>query len=158
MGGGVSTYSTTPTRVENPYTINNLQFNCKVNSYVNIDNRPVITNMESYGFLYGLDVYDEIPSGHLPTDINTSTAQNWNRAFGGCSILILLPDPFYDTSNATNMSWMFEGCYSLTTVPNFNTSKVTSMQGMFKECRNLTTIPNFNTSNVTDMSGMFFLL
>lgn len=49
----------------------------------------------------------KIPSGHLPTDINTSGAQNWYKAFYWCRNLTSLPDPFYDTSNATNMRRLF---------------------------------------------------
>ena len=38
-----------------------------------------------------------------------------------------------NTTNVTNMSWMFESCEKLTTldVSNFNTSKVTDMRRMF---------------------------
>ena len=64
-----------------------------------------------------------------------------------------------DTSNVTNMSYMFYGCESLTQldVSNWNTSKVTSMQSMFQNCKSLTTldVSNFDTSNVTTMSNMF---
>ena len=96
----------------------------------------------------------EITSGHLPTDINTSLAQNWYSAFNNCRNLTSLPDPFYDTSNATNMSWMFWSC-NLTSVPNFDTSNVTDMSLMFSRCTSLTTIPIFDTSNVTSMGYMF---
>ena len=121
------------------------------------DTRPVITNMANYAE-YNIPNYvgiTEIPSGHLPIDINTSIAQNWSRAFNGCFDLTSLPDSFYDTSNATNMSEMFLYCYNLTTVPNFDTSKVTDMHSMFRYCNHLTTIPNFNTSKVTHMEDMF---
>ena len=96
-----------------------------------------------------------IPSGYLPSDINTSLAQNWSNAFHACQGIRSFPDPFYDTSNATNMSNMFGLTYNITTVPNFNTSNVTNMSWMFYICRKLTTVPNFDTSNVTDMSHMF---
>ena len=145
------------------------------------DTRPVITNMANYANI-NIPNYariTKIPSGYLPTEINTSTAQRWDNAFYNCRRLTSLPDPFYDTSNATNMyrmfywcsnlitvpnfdtsnatnmRWMFHNCSNLTTVPNFDTSNVTSMGWMFGSCLNLTTVPNFNTSNVTDMSGMF---
>ena len=155
--GGVSTYSTTPTQVENPYTISNLQVNYKVNSSINIDNRTVITNMVNYAKnnIPNHTRIVSIPSGHLPSDLDTSTAQNWRYAFAACPELISLPDPFYNTSNAIDMSWMFAVCFELTTVPNFDTSNVTNMAAMFRECYRLTTIPNFNTSKVTDMSSMF---
>ena len=163
MGGGVSTYSVTPIRVDNPYIISNLQFNCKVNSSIYKENRPVITNMAEYAKdnIPSYATITSIPSGHLPSDINTSLAQDWSDAFfyrdpfsDGIN-LISLPDPFYDTSNATNMNSMLCYCTNLTTVPNFDTSNVTDMSYMFSSCRKLTTIPNFDTSKVTNMSGMF---
>ena len=58
--------------------------------------------------------------------------------------------------NATNMVNMFNGCFSLQSVPLFNTSNVTSMQNMFYNCISLKSVPLFNTSNVTSMSYMFF--
>ena len=105
----------------------------------------------------------ELPSGHLPTDINTSLARNWGQAFMYITSrgliyptsLSVLPDPFYDTSNATDMTEMFRLCSNLTTIPNFDTSNVTNMSQMFVYCSNLTTVPNFDTSNVTDMGSMF---
>ena len=64
-----------------------------------------------------------------------------------------------DTSNVTNMAWMFAGIPALTTldVSNFNTSKVTNMGYMFYDMSALTTldVSKFDTSNVTNMSGMF---
>lgn len=64
----------------------------------------------------------------------------------------------FDTSNVTDMSWMFD-CQSLTTLDlsNFNTSNVTNMWAMFRNCSSLTSLDlsNFVTSNVTDMSQMF---
>ena len=64
-----------------------------------------------------------------------------------------------NTSNVTDMGYMFFGCVGLTSldVSNFNTSNVTDMGAMFINCRNLTSLDlrNFNTSNVTDMSQMF---
>ena len=62
---------------------------------------------------------------------------------------------YEDTSNVTNMSYMFNGCSSLTTIPNMNTSKVTDMGSMFTLCSSLTTVPSMDTSNVTNMRAMF---
>ena len=65
-----------------------------------------------------------------------------------------------DTSNVTNMGYMFYMCYGLTSldVSNFDTSNVTNMDSMFKACFKLTSldVSNFNTSNVTDMNDMFY--
>ena len=64
-----------------------------------------------------------------------------------------------DTSNVTNMNYMFYGCSKLTNldVSKFNTSKVTDMGSIFSDCRGLTSIDvsKFDTSNVTNMSYMF---
>ena len=65
-----------------------------------------------------------------------------------------VPDKL-DTSNVTNMYCMFQGCRSLTTIPELDTSNVTTMQGMFSSCSKLTSIPNLDTNNVTTMEGMF---
>ncbi len=57
-----------------------------------------------------------------------------------------------DTNNVKNMSGMFSGCSSLTSLnlSNFNTSKVTGMFHMFAGCSSLTSLDlsNFNTENV----------
>ena len=65
-----------------------------------------------------------------------------------------------NTSNVTDMSYMFYGCSGLTSldVSSFNTNIVTDMTYMFKGCTSLTslTLSNFNTSNVTYMDSMFY--
>ena len=67
-----------------------------------------------------------------------------------------------NTSNVTNMSYMFRKCNSLITLPDlskWNTSNVTDMRGMFYRCNSLITLPDlskWNTSKVKDMSDMFF--
>ena len=67
----------------------------------------------------------------------------------------------FDTSQVTNMSYMFAGVSNLATLnlSNFDTSKVTNMGYMFAGMRNLTTLnlSNFDTSKVTDMNDMFLL-
>ena len=64
-----------------------------------------------------------------------------------------------NTSNLTNMQWMFYGLDNIQTLDlsGFDTSNVTSMEAAFTCCNNLTSLnmSSFNTRNVTDMSGMF---
>ena len=65
-----------------------------------------------------------------------------------------------DTSNVTDMSYMFFYCSRLTSIDlsSLNTSKVTDMSAMFYGCSSLASIDlsSLNTSNVTDMSAMFY--
>ena len=72
----------------------------------------------------------------------------------GYSAFTQIPSIF-DFSNVTNMSYMFEHCEKLLSVPFFDTSKVTTMNNMFNYCRVLSSISQFDTSNVTNMSYMF---
>ena len=64
-----------------------------------------------------------------------------------------------NTQNVTDMSWMFNCCYALTSldVSNFNTEKVTNMSNMFGSCEKLSLLDlsNFNTERVENMSFMF---
>lgn len=66
----------------------------------------------------------------------------------------------FDTSKATDMSRMFEGCSSLTSLDfsNFNTSAVTDMGSMFYGCSSLISLDlsSFNTSAVTSFGGEWF--
>ena len=65
----------------------------------------------------------------------------------------------FDTSECTEMDYMFDGCKSLTSLDlsTFNTAKVTNMTGMFSFCDKLSSlnISSFNTSNVKSMAYMF---
>ncbi len=67
---------------------------------------------------------------------------------------------YLNTSQVTDMSWMFSNCHQLWAIDvgGFNTAKVTNMAGMFNACWNLRglDLSSFNTSKVTDMRAMFF--
>ena len=91
--------------------------------------------------------------------LDTSNVTNMNYMFILCSKLTSLDVSNFDTSNVTNMSFMFNQCNKLATlnVSNFDTSKVTDMSYMFTECSSLTEldVSKFDTSKVTNMSSMF---
>ena len=91
-------------------------------------------------------------------ELKTSKVTNMRKMFyGGISYKMKLETvPFYDTTNVTDMSLMFDYCDKLTTIPPFNTSNVTDMGGMFYSCSKLKTIPQIDTSKVTNMSDMFY--
>jgi len=59
-----------------------------------------------------------------------------------------------NATGITDMSYMFQYCDALTSVPLFDTSSVTAMNGMFASS-GITTVPLFDTSSVTAMNGMF---
>ena len=65
----------------------------------------------------------------------------------------------FDTSQVTDMSYMFSGCSSFTSLDlsNFDTSQVTDMSYMFSGCSSFTSLDlsNFDTSKVKNMSYMF---
>lgn len=65
----------------------------------------------------------------------------------------------YDTSNITNMCYMFNNCSLLISLDlsNFNTTKVTNMSYMFNNCSKLTTlkINKFIINDGTDITNMF---
>ena len=64
-----------------------------------------------------------------------------------------------DTSNVTNMEYMFHGMRSVTSldVSGFDTSNVTNMDAMFYSMSNVTSldVSGFDTSKVTEMAFMF---
>ena len=65
---------------------------------------------------------------------------------------------YLNTSEVTDMSYMFYGCkLSTLNLIYFDTSKVTNMEYMFSSCSKLITVnvSSFNTSNVTNMTRMF---
>ena len=85
--------------------------------------------------------------------LDTSNVTNMNYMFSSCPNLTTIPQ--LDTSNVTNMNYMFGSCPNLTTIPQIDTSNVTNMNSMFYNCPNLTTLPQLDTSNVTNMNYMF---
>ena len=93
-------------------------------------------------------------------NLNTSAVTDMSDMFYGCYSLTSLNLSNFNTSKVTDMNSMLSGCSSLTelNVSNFNTSKVTNMGYMFSGCSSLTelNLSNFNTSKVTYMRYMFF--
>ena len=80
-------------------------------------------------------------------------------SFRDCCNLKTLDVKHFDTSNVTEMGYMFANCKNLTSldVSSFETSDVIDMQGMFMYCNNLTNIDvsSFNTSKVKNFTYMF---
>ena len=86
------------------------------------------------------------------------------RYFAGFGEMTSIDLSALDTSEVTDMSYMFSGGSAdfpmdikEINVSNFDTSNVTNMQRMFAYCSRLRTldVSNFDTSKVTNMSAMF---
>ena len=90
---------------------------------------------------------------------DTSNVTNMGYMFRGCNSLTNLDLSSFDTSNVTLMYGMFINCSSLTNLDlsSFDTSNVTEMEDLFEGCWSLTNLnlSSFNTSNVTNMYAMF---
>lgn len=91
--------------------------------------------------------------------LNTSNVTNMSYMFADCTALTSIDLSAYNTSNVTNMGYMFSNS-GLTSIDltGFNTSKVTNMSGMFDRCGGLTSldVSGLDTGEVTDMSSMFY--
>jgi surface protein len=89
----------------------------------------------------------------------TSEVTDMSEMFLGCSSLTSLDLSHFNTAKVRNMNNMFFRCKSLTSldVSSFNTEQVTDMSSLFFECQSLTRldVSSFNTEQVTDMSWMF---
>ena len=92
--------------------------------------------------------------------LNTSNVTDMEYMFNGCSVLEKIDLRYFDTSKVRHMRQMFADCSSLTSldVSSFNTSNVMGMSGMFQLCKDLKSLDlsNFNTSNVVTMDYMFY--
>ena len=92
----------------------------------------------------------------LVNDIN-----DISHIFDGCSSLLFPDIVNLDTSDVTDMSYMFNRCKLLTSIPdisNWNTNNVKKMNNLFSNCESLTSLPDiskWNTNNVTNMSYLF---
>ena len=84
--------------------------------------------------------------------LDTSQATDMFRMFQGCDNLTSLDLSSFDTSRVTEMSEMFDSCGKLSNLnlSGFNTSRVENMIGMFRGCQKLTRLDlsNFDFSNV----------
>lgn len=91
--------------------------------------------------------------------IDTSNITNMNYMFYNCTSLTSLDLSSFNTSNVTNMNWMLCNCSSLTDLDlsSFDTSNITNMSYMFKGCSALRNLDlsSFDTGKVTNMSHMF---
>ena len=91
--------------------------------------------------------------------LDTSDVTDMSHMFDGCSSLTTLDLSHFDTMKVTDMSWMFYNCEALTTLnlSNFYTAKVKNMSWMFGGCSSLIhlDLSHFYASRVKNTIGMF---
>ena len=89
----------------------------------------------------------------------TDDVTDMSYMFCGCRSLTSLNLTSFNTENVESMIEMFSGCRSLTLldISSFNTAKVKNMSSMFWSCSSLTSLDlsNFNPDNVLDMYAIF---
>lgn len=106
-----------------------------------------------HGLFWGMN------SERLTIKYSGKHLKNLKEAFKECRSLVSLDVSSLDTSDVTDMSFMFYECDSLKSldVSRFSTGSVSTMKGMFRFCKWLRQldVSRFNTRNVTDMSCMF---
>lgn len=93
------------------------------------------------------------------TLLDTSNVTNMRYMFYDCTKLKNLDLSTFNTINATDMGFMFAGCPDVASfdLSEFDTTNVTDTSSMFSGCNGLTSLDlsNFNTTNATDMGFMF---
>ena len=93
-------------------------------------------------------------------ELKTDNLITMSYMFANCENLTYINSSNWNTSNVTEMIWLFVRCRSLRTIEginNWDTKKVTNMDSVFSECRSLTSLDlsNWNTSQVADIGWMF---
>ena len=157
--------------INNPSTeyCKEIRLDSSGNGYIEFESDDSIYRIQAYtvsSLLFKAEIKGCNVSGFAGLELNTLTVScstycrpNLDRVFSNSTNLRHLIFKGFDTSNATTMSYMFDGCSGLTSldVSSFDTSKVTNMNSMFGGCSGITSldVSNFNTSNVTNMSRMF---
>ena len=94
------------------------------------------------------------------TGLDTSEATDMAYMFSECRSLKSIDLTCLNTSQVTRMLGMFDDCMSLTSINlrGLDTSSLESIQDMFKHCTSLKdfSLTGFDTSCVTNMSGLFY--
>ena len=131
--------------------------NCRYLEEVKM-NPTDLSNVEN---VFGMFSYTKISYFSLASDV---TPKSMAGMFMNCMNLeavdfLGVHDFTLDTSNTTDMSYMFANCRTLASVDlsSWDTSNVTNMIYMFNNCFALTSLDlsGFDTANVTAMSNMF---
>ena len=89
----------------------------------------------------GMDFrFDEYSKLQVVPSLDFTGRTSTRGLFYNCSSLISIGN-LTGTERVTDMTLMFYGCKSLTSIPQMDTSNVTSMESMFDRCSSLISIP-----------------
>lgn len=110
------------------------------------------TKVSVSGNIYSYTSSDKKTVYYL-SDSKIVAPANCQKKFAGKSSLTTIRLENFDTSNTTDMFYMFSNCSNLTTldISGFDTSKVKDMRGMFSACRSLTSLDlsSFSTDGLS---------
>ena len=92
------------------------------------------------------------------TDIpNFSAVTDMSYLFNGCSNISTIPNiTLWQTANVTNIAGMFSGCSQFNqNISAMNIGMVTSFAGLFYGCSSFNQPLTWNTAGITNMNSMF---
>ena len=145
------------------YTIRSLRSRGQTIAFSKTNNQKVKAIGTDWSHAFSIDNAASPLSKFDGSNLDVSSITNMCEMFGNLgsesSISDLTSLKNWNTSNVTNMSYMFSSnkISDLTPLANWNTSKVTDMRNMFdsNSISDLTPLANWDTSKVTDMSFLF---
>ena len=86
---------------------------------------------------------------------------NMSYMFNGCKALVSLPDIHrWNTNTVYNMECLFGNCESLLSLPDigkWDTSSVINMKCMFENCQSLISLPDISKWDTSNVSDMFYM-
>ena len=136
------------------YVVPNNEDNTKYDLYIGANGGVIANENSSYLFYQFINMKNI----NFKNNFDTSNVTNMSFMFNLCANLSNVDVSSFDTSNVTNMNWMFgdTNLYTLD-VSNFRTGNLTYMIGTFANLYSLTKldISNFDTSNVINMENLF---
>ena len=128
----------------------------------NINKCKIVFNDKEYNLMEYFNIDNNITSNQLNKlkiklrNINNIT--NMSHMFDGCKSLSSIPDIYnWNTINATDMSYLFSECKLLLSLPDIsklNTINVTDMSYMFSDCTSLSTLPDISNWNTINVKNM----
>ena len=131
---------------------------CKKLKYIDLSNYDTSNVSDMSRMFYECIKLKEIKGINI---IKTSKVNNMFGMFCNCEEIEYLDLFNFDTSNVTDMSFLFNECFKLKEIKGlnkFNTTKVNNMFGMFYNCKEIEylDLSNFDTSKVANMGEMFY--